>query len=52
MALWARGVSDFTDTNGRSFVYFIFVLENGDKIFAPSNNVTQTIAKADGSKVV
>ena len=48
--LWVRGFSDFSDTNGRSQVYFIYVLENGDKIFAPSNNVTQTITKPDGSK--
>lgn len=48
--LWVRGFSDFIDTNGRSVVYFIYVLENGDKIFAPSNNVTQTITSPDGSK--
>ncbi len=47
---WVRGISDYTDTNGRAVVYYIYVLENGDKVFARSNSVTQAIANPDGSK--
>jgi len=30
---WARGQSDYSSGNGRSWGYFLEVLENGDKIF-------------------
>jgi len=47
---WVRGFSDYTDINGRAVTYYIYVVENGDKIFARSNAVTQTIVNPNGSK--
>ncbi len=47
---WIRGSTDYTDTNGRAEVYYIYVLESGDRVFARSNSVTQTITNPDGSK--
>lgn len=47
---WSRAFSDYTDLNGPSTVYNVYVLENGDKVFARGNLIAQTIANADGSK--
>jgi hypothetical protein len=30
---WSRGISDYTDGNGTSTTYSVYVLENGDKFF-------------------
>ena len=48
--LWIRGFSDYIDLNGRAGEYSIFHLENGDKIFARNESVSQTTVNPDGSK--
>ena len=40
--LWSRGFGDLTDGNGVVTSYLVYVMENGDKIFARAMNVTQT----------
>jgi hypothetical protein len=47
---WVRGFSDYTDLNGRTGTYLMFVLENGDKIFARGDGVSQGIVQPDGAK--
>jgi hypothetical protein len=44
--LWVRGFSfsDYVDRNGRPCRYYVYELENGDKIYA------DTVVAADGSK--
>lgn len=39
-----RGVSDYTDANGRVYGYTIYTLENGDKIFSRYEGVVLTPA--------
>jgi hypothetical protein len=48
--LWIRGFSDYINLNGRAGEYSIFVLENGDKVFARNDSVSQTTVNPDGSK--
>jgi hypothetical protein len=48
---WTRGLSDYTEGNGRNTGYTVALLENGDKIFGRSEGTTQTTVNADGSKV-
>ena len=38
---WARGTSDYTDTNGVTTGYDVYVLENGDKFFDRYSCVAQ-----------
>lgn len=47
---WVRGLSDYTNNNGWADVYYTYVLENGDKVFARAKAVTQAIANPDQSK--
>ena len=47
---WNRGYSDYVDINGRHWGYVVFILENGDKIFARNEGSSQTIVNADGTK--
>jgi hypothetical protein len=46
---WSRGVSDYTDYNGASNSYAIYVGENGDKFFA--RTITLGQANAAGKRV-
>ena len=39
---WSRAMSDYVDANGRVFGYVTFDLENGDKVFARYEGVSQT----------
>jgi len=48
--VWSRGFSDYIDLSGPSVVYNTFILENGDKIFARIDLVSQTVPNSDGSK--
>jgi hypothetical protein len=49
--LWIRGYSDYIDLNGRAAEYSIFLLENGDKVFARNESVSQTtVDPATGAK--
>jgi len=41
---WDRGVADLADGNRSNMGYSIFVMENGDKLFARTTGVTQTAA--------
>jgi hypothetical protein len=43
-------ISDYIDINGRSWGYYYYILENGDKIFARFDGTSQTIVNPDGSK--
>lgn len=47
-----RGVlfSDYVAGNGKAFSYNVYVLENGDKIFARNDILTHTSAGADGGR--
>ena len=47
---WTRGYSDYTDLNGPSVVYNVYLLEGGDKIFARSDLVAQSETQSDGSR--
>lgn len=48
--VWTRGYSDYTDLNGPSLVYNVYLLENGDKFYSRIDLVAQSVANADGSK--
>jgi hypothetical protein len=39
--MWSRTTTDYTDNNGTSAGYGVFVLENGDKFFARFSSVAQ-----------
>lgn len=39
---WTRVTTDYTDNNGTSAGYGVFVLENGDKFFARFSSVAQS----------
>ena len=43
-------VSDYVAGNGKAFSYNVYVLENGDKIFARNDILTHTSAGADGGR--
>ena len=47
---WVRGFSDYTDLNGRAATYLLLVMENGDKIFARGDGVSQSTLNPDGSR--
>jgi hypothetical protein len=38
---WARGFRDYIDGNGPNPLYYVFVMENGDKFFARTAGVVQ-----------
>jgi hypothetical protein len=48
---WNRGLSDYTEGNGRVTGYSVTLLENGDKVFGRFEATTQTTVNTDGSKV-
>jgi len=48
--IWNRAYSDYTNLNGRAWGYSIYVLENGDKIFARYDGATHTLLASDGSR--
>jgi hypothetical protein len=49
---WQRGIADLTDGNGNSIVYFVYVMENGDKLFVRGAAVLQsTSGKLTGTNV-
>ena len=48
---WNRGLSDYTEGNGRNTGYYVALLENGDKVFGRFEGITQTTVNTDGSKV-
>jgi hypothetical protein len=37
---WTRGISDYTNNNGPSIVYHVYVGENGDKFFVTSSAIS------------
>jgi hypothetical protein len=45
---WSRGLTDFNDLNGLGVSYNIYVLENGDRIFARGHFIAQSVA-SEGS---
>ncbi len=47
---WLRALSDYTEGSGHATGYTITILENGDKIFADWEGITQTTVSSDGSK--
>jgi hypothetical protein len=47
---WNRGYSDYVNGNGRAWGYRVYILENGDKIFAHYSGNSHTTLNADGSK--
>jgi hypothetical protein len=38
---WTRGISDYTNNNGSSVVYHVYVGENGDKFFVTSSAIAE-----------
>ncbi len=46
---WARGQSEYTNGNGRSWGYYMDVMENGDRIFSRYDGTAQSAANPDGS---
>ena len=44
-----RGASDYTNGNGTSSNYSVYILEDGNKLFAKDAGVAQTIVTADGA---
>lgn len=50
VASWNRGFSDYVDVNGRHWGYAVYMLENGDKIFAQNDGSSQTLVNPDGAK--
>jgi hypothetical protein len=38
---WTRGISDYTNNNGPSVVYHVYVAENGDKFFITSSAIAE-----------
>jgi hypothetical protein len=47
---WGRGSSDYTNGSGRSTVYTVSLLENGDRIFSTSEVLLHTVVTPDGSR--
>jgi hypothetical protein len=47
---WGRGSSDYTDGSGRSTVYTVSLLENGDRIFSTNEVLLHTFVGPDGGK--
>jgi hypothetical protein len=42
--MWTRSLADFTDYNGLSNNYSVYVLENGDKFFVRASTMGQNTA--------
>ena len=42
--MWARGLSDYTNATGRVSGYYVFMMENGDKVFAHYDGLALTPA--------
>jgi hypothetical protein len=47
---WTRGLTDYTDRNGKLWTYTIIVLDNGDKIFSRAEGTSAAFVDSDGSK--
>lgn len=47
--VFTRGSSDYTNGNGTSSNYSVYLLEDGNKLFARDIGVAQTAANADGA---
>ncbi len=47
---WIRGLSDYVDTNGPQSIYNEYVMKNGDKIFARTTAVAQSLVNPDGTR--
>ena len=47
--VFTRGASDYTNGNGTSSNYSVYVLEDGNKLFAKDSGVAQTTATAEGA---
>ena len=47
--VFTRGSSDYTNGNGTSSNYSVYLLEDGNKLFARDAGVAQTTASADGA---
>lgn len=47
---WSRGFTDYIDRNGRSWGYFVDVLQNGDKIFGEYSGTVEALVASDGTK--
>ena len=47
---WQRAMSDYTDLSGRANGYYVYAMDNGDKVFARWEGLTQTTINPDGSK--
>jgi hypothetical protein len=48
---WQRAMSDYTNLSGHANGYLVYAMENGDKVFARWEGITQTTINPDGSKV-
>lgn len=48
--IWNRAFSDYTNLNGPAWGYSIYLLQNGEKIFARYQGTTQTSVGPDGSR--
>jgi hypothetical protein len=47
---WLRAMSDYTNLSGHANGYYVYMMDNGDKIFARWEGLTQTTINPDGSK--
>jgi len=47
---WQRAMSDYTNLSGHANGYIVYAMENGDKVFARWQGLTQTTINPDGSK--
>lgn len=48
--LWDRGQANYVDLNGPSWGYSVFLMSNGDKVFAKFNGAVKTAVDASGKK--
>ena len=52
---WNRGIVNITDGNGSGTAYTVYMMDNGDKIFARTDNAIENVAgdrTAFGSGVI
>ena len=49
---WVHGISDYADSTGSGSVYGTYTMEDGDKIYAHGNIVTQGVPNAGGKKTL
>jgi hypothetical protein len=47
---WARGVSDYTDYSGPTSGYIVYVLENGERVFARYSGTVHSTSQPDGAR--